>query len=39
MKGSKIPLTLLLSAHFHKYGDVCCERDGAQIEARPLVDF
>ncbi|MCZ6770272.1 MAG: hypothetical protein O7D93_13610, partial [Acidobacteria bacterium] len=27
-----------LSAHFHKYGDVCCERDGAQIEARRRVD-
>ena len=31
-----IPLTerLPLSTPFHKYGDVCWERDGAQIEAR-----
>ena len=27
-----------LSTHFHKYGDVCWERDGAQIEARRRVD-
>ncbi len=26
-----------LSTHFHKYGDVCWERDGAQIEARLLL--
>ncbi len=26
------------STHFHKYGDVCWERDGAQIEARRRVD-
>ncbi len=27
-----------LSTHFNKYGDVCWERDGAQIEARRRVD-
>ncbi len=30
--------TAFLSTHFHKYGDVCWERDGAQIEARRRVD-
>ncbi len=29
---------LIFSTHFHKYGDVCWERDGAQIEARRRVD-
>ena len=27
-----------LSTHFHKFSDVCWERDGAQIEARRRVD-
>ncbi len=31
-------LLIRLSTHFHKYGDVCWERDGAQIEARRRVD-
>ena len=33
--GTPLAEITLLSTHFHKYGDVCWERDGAQIEARP----
>ncbi len=34
---SILKATPTLSTHFHKYGDVCWERDGAQIEARLLL--